>query len=552
MSVAGADTLDRSVAGRLALWGILVAAYLASVISGLSRSLGIDEVWVANSILASSWKDCLYHGTWIQSTPPGFLAVVRGITSLLPPSNVAFHIFGLSLGLASLLLFARVTSTSFSFPVSYLATALFAFSPTFLQYSDTLKQYIAEVFFCCLMLAASRAFEVSQARWLWLWCTMAVCSLAFAYGTIFVIAGFIVSYGAVLLTSQSGSPTTSLPSRIRNILTGPESRGFRNLLIFSGVVGATLVTLYVLCIRPNTSPALYRYWKSEYGLRPTQLLRGLYELLLRLCEYLPTASYVLTQRLGRVLVLTLSALAIGVGLTLWARRGFATAPRILGAVVVIAALMCSSLFSLYPFEARTGLFVLPLFVYLVAVLVQAFRSSLATLRAKYIPFAFDTLCLLLGVFAGITACYSQIFNHADAVGFQSACRYFRRSGSADDFLYVHASAREGFKLYSKLDGPVLMRTALGDSAYPCCVRGQEWPLGVDPSRARRDLLEKLPVDFRQKVFLIHAGWLGFWKKIGQNEYQIQTEALISLGCRFVSASPPGAVMVSSFDCSARP
>jgi hypothetical protein len=530
-------------AGLVLLWIGLFLAYLATVMPGLSGSLSLDETWVANSVLARSLGDCLYYNTWLQSTPPAFLLAARGLLSILRPSNTALHVLPFLLGLASLLLFARVTSRSFSFAVAYLSTAALAFSPFFLKYSDSLKQYIAEVFFCCLMLAISEAARISETKWVSVWCTLTVSSLAFGYGTLFVLAGFIVG-NALSLWSARDPPSLSQGGLA---LPSDRARGAKHLAWCVGVTAVSVAALYILFVRPNTSPALYSYWRFQYG-----PLRGTYELLRTLFFYLPGVAPLLNRRIPSLLMVVAGITSILSGLRHVGYRAFLRDSRLISCVVAIAALMLSALCSLYPFEARTGLFVLPLFLYLLATSLDALRRALSALPRRAISQLLDCVCVLLGLTAGMCAFSSNTFSESGVEGFQSACRYFREAGKPGDFLYVHASAREGFKLYTRLDGQIRMRTALGDSGYTCCVPGQQWPLRIDPSRPRIDLRERLPAAFRGTVYMLHPGWLGLWTRIGQNEYEIQTDALRSLGCRETRATPPGAVMITAFDCSARP
>src|SRR5689334_16091070 len=56
---------------------LLLSAVLWLGFRGLSRSLWLDEVWVANSIRENSLAGMFWGGEWLQTSPPLFLWIAR-------------------------------------------------------------------------------------------------------------------------------------------------------------------------------------------------------------------------------------------------------------------------------------------------------------------------------------------------------------------------------------------------------------------------------------------------------------------------------------------
>ena len=71
--------------GRLArnriLWCLIVAVVamcgVAFRLLGLGRSIWLDEAWVANSVTAGSLAGMFRYDSWLQTSPPLFLLLVR-------------------------------------------------------------------------------------------------------------------------------------------------------------------------------------------------------------------------------------------------------------------------------------------------------------------------------------------------------------------------------------------------------------------------------------------------------------------------------------------
>jgi hypothetical protein len=56
--------------------------------------------------------------------------------------------------------------------------------------------------------------------------------------------------------------------------------------------------------------------------------------------------------------------------------------------------------------------------------------------------------------------------------FAGAVAFLREHAGASDLVLVHAASREGFRLYSAMDGWPAPPPVYGDTGWPCCARGK--------------------------------------------------------------------------------
>ena len=138
-STTGYNTAFNWVAGAI----FLAAAALASY--GMTRSLWLDEAWVANSVLEHTWPGMFYYPDWLQTSPPLFLLLERTVAGLLGPSNVAFRAYPAAAAVAGIALFLVAARRVLPPALAALLCAALACNPTVIEYSRTVKQYSGEI-----------------------------------------------------------------------------------------------------------------------------------------------------------------------------------------------------------------------------------------------------------------------------------------------------------------------------------------------------------------------------------------------------------------------
>src|SRR5262245_11737153 len=176
------------------------AALVALVAAGVAlrlwqylanASLWIDEIALAQNVLYWPLAHLLREPLSLdQVSPPGFLAVSKGVTWVIGNSERALRLFPLLGGLLSLLLFPKL-SRRFQPPwVTVFATGLFAVSPSLIGFSADFNPYSTDVTFAILLTLAAFGLDASSSRARWLWASLlGVVGPWFSQTAVFVIVG---------------------------------------------------------------------------------------------------------------------------------------------------------------------------------------------------------------------------------------------------------------------------------------------------------------------------------------------------------------------------
>src|SRR5579863_4334225 len=100
---------------------------------GIERSLWLDETWVANSVLQPALSGMFNYPDWLQTTPPLFLLLERGVVQVFGLSNFTLRIIPLALSLVAVGALMAAASRVVSPPFAVLGGALMAFHPTVIE-----------------------------------------------------------------------------------------------------------------------------------------------------------------------------------------------------------------------------------------------------------------------------------------------------------------------------------------------------------------------------------------------------------------------------------
>src|SRR5215831_1091045 len=158
--------VDHSIGRSVLLGAAIVAAAFALGVLGIGRSLWLDEAWVANSIRAASLQEMFFYPDWLQTSPPLFLLLSRGVVQIFGLSDAAFRIVPLALALIGVAVTFAVAIRVLSLPWVGLAASIIAFHPAAIEFSHSSKQYSGELAATALVLFCGvRYFEgASSAR----------------------------------------------------------------------------------------------------------------------------------------------------------------------------------------------------------------------------------------------------------------------------------------------------------------------------------------------------------------------------------------------------
>lgn len=244
--------------------------------------------------------------------------------------------------------------------------------------------------------------------------------------------------------------------------------------------GAMLALLYVFFIRPNLAPVLRAFW--------TQNAQGL------------------TPGLLAALLFSIAAIAFVRSWTI--------------AIVLLPCLLLAAANALhwYPNSARTRLFVLPCFF--LGVMIAA--EKLLGRRRLVTAGAWIVALLFVG-----NAAWKQVHAHRDrpVEDFAGAVAYLREHVMPADLVLVHASVKEGFKLYERMGGWNRPPAIFGDTGYPCCRRAPQ-----TTTNPAADLDRKIPAAFHGRIWLFYSTRPSHWAYVGSDEGQLWIRYVQAKGC----------------------
>jgi hypothetical protein len=433
---------------------------------------------VANSILAPTIREMFVYPEWLQTSPPLFLLFSRGVVGLVGLSNIGFRVVPLAFALIACCAMFSLSRRVLSLPSAVLASALMAFNPAVIEYSHSTKQYSGEVAATVLvLLALVRYLESPTRREYLLLTTTLVAGLFAAYPVSFLLPGALV---AVYSTSV------------------------RKAVWLGMAAGAALLTLWMFFIRPNTAPELRAFWAADADALFTPGLIAAAAAVFAISIHL-VATYFRDSFGARQWVQFLCAM-----------------PCVLLAIASVS--------NWYPATQRMRLWVLPCFVLLCVV-------STEDLLGKRFPRSWGAMALGFALFFAAINVRSQIRERRDLPeeDLSGAFQALKDRVGPSDLLLVHAAAREGFRLYSAINGgwggpaPVY-----GSTGWPCCARGKDARPGRSSEAAvATDINSMIPSGFSRRVWLFYPTRPSHWSYVGVNEGNLWRKFTWEKGC------PPG-------------
>jgi len=462
--------------GRGATLGLL-SLTLVLGLYGIQRSLWLDESWVANSVNAPTLGGMFYYPNWLQTSPPLFLLLARGFVRTFGLNTVVLRSVPLVLSLAAVWTMLGAGRRVVSAPFAILATAALAFHPTVVEYFRSFKQYGGEVAATGAVLWASIAYlQKPERRQFGILLAVTAAAMGLSYPTAFLLPGLITAI--------------AFQDRVR-------------ALTLAGVAGAELAIFFWFLIRPNYTPELRAYWigDPEVWLAPGMIAAVAF------CAFVA----------GRLAL---------------ARRSLETRDWI--SVVLLAPcllLFVSELAGLYPASPRTHLFVRPCFLLLVAMNLEDLSAWLV---ARWSRLPVDAVVLAAAAIVVLLGLRKQFHEgrfqpEEDMVG---AVRYLRKNVAPSDLILVHASLREGFLLYTKIQGWTNPPVIYGDTEWPCCPRGKHaGPDASKPEEVLHDLDSKVPHEFSGRIWLFYTDRPLHWDYVRVYDPKLWQQYFWSRNCR---------------------
>lgn len=530
--------------GRITFYVIVigVAVYGAVLLcSSLGRSLWLDEAWVANSISAPSLAGMFYYPPWLQTSPPLFLLLVRITVAVFGLSNTVLRVIPVAMGLLAALAMLLFALRMLSRQYALLAWTLLVLSPVAVNYSRQLKQFSSELAATTMILLVCALYiKNATTRRFWLLTVTVAVGLLSGYAMAFLLPG--IAFTIWITPVRHGTPSNP---RHDNYW----SRRIARVLLFTLIAGGTLVSEYRFFVIPNSPAVLHADWDKNSAVESfaSQAASDSYQFI----GELPLNHRFQQERIRLAVV----GFTILLGLALaWCR--FRKGRRKWLQIQIFCLLPCaliiiSDRFNWYPFTVRTSLFALPCLIAVIASSLQLLSLFVLKGRRDWIrPFVDGMIlgAILLTLIAGRSKNYRVLSPWEDMDG---AVSFLHAHVAPEDFLWVHASCSEAFKLYTRMSRWQDAPAHYGHTGWPCCARGISNTKDTSSEAlVRSDFGSALPGNFSGRVWLLYTTRPEHWDDLADEPHIMQT-ILRERGCTESPTPTFINVRVGSFDCKAR-
>ena len=176
--------------------GLLLSLIAVFSIFFYSRSLWFDEAFVAASVVPRSWSELLASPLeYIQSAPALYIVVVKFLASIFNYSECGLRLFSFLAYFGTLILLTvLLKSMNFNKLKILFIVCLTALTPAYIYYSNELKPYMGDAFFCVLTFLLYWLYLQKRLK-LWIISIIYCVILLFCSPAIFYVGGiFIIEF----------------------------------------------------------------------------------------------------------------------------------------------------------------------------------------------------------------------------------------------------------------------------------------------------------------------------------------------------------------------
>lgn len=191
----------------------------------------------------------------------------------------------------------------------------------------------------------------------------------------------------------------------------------------------------------------------------------------------------------------------------------------------------------YPASPRMRLFARPCFLVGAAIFLE---REVRWERAKWVAAA---IAIGAALFAAVK------YRPYAFEDYPANIAYLQKNVKPGELVLIHADARQGFELYSAIDGWEQERR-YGDTGWPCCARGRA-VVKSSEAAVRADLARLLPAEYRGRLWLVYANRPLHWKYLGLDEGDLWRRAAWDRGCEPTRYRDEGAIVISEMNCKSR-
>lgn len=544
--------------GRPVVLFILCALLLAGVASRvhfLDRSVWLDEAWVANSMQAVTLRGAFYYDAWLQTSPPLFIALGRLFIFVFGTSNVALRALPACSGILAIFLLSFLAFRLLRPSFALLAVLLFVFSPRVILYSQSVKQYSTDVLATIVLLALGHVYleKRSDRRFYGLLAVVVVLSYLSYPAMLF--------FPFVLFCAFTQGDTQPQPNGTQN---GTRLNGPRGVLVAATAV-FVCATNYFIFIAPNNNSALTEFFQEGFykGSNPAEFLIFYGDKLSTLTEVFFFGGPG-PLRILALLITVFGFFCLSAPLkNLSNVKSFHTTVLFAAPVVGVVVLSMLGVFPLPGFQHRVLLFAFPVTALVfclglqrVANLTSRFLAArFSGLKATSVENTFGAM-----VFFAMAGLVWLFFNTVGLMPFfavehedsEEAVAYLRQRVQADDVLFVHATMREQFKLYSRAQPVLASRIMYGKVGMPCCPRSD---YRSPQQESEQDITDEITAlssaATGRRLWVLMTNRDLHWFIVQRNDIEIFERGLASQDCQKLAEEKFTGVYVAGFGCKQR-
>jgi hypothetical protein len=382
----------------------------------VNRSLWHDEAQLALGIIEKPFSAFFEPLGRVQLAPVGFLALEKTAVLALGGSEYVLRLFPLLFGLASLFIFLRLARTVLPLRGALLALVLFVAADRLIWYSSEVKQYSLDVFATIAALGTAIWYHSKPAS-LWRALGLGLLGAAavwFSQPSAFVLAGAGIS-----------------------LAIGPfRRREWKNAVPLGLVAALWLASaagcVFVMRAQMRGQDSLYQYWRDYFMPVPPRSLDDLH-------WFTRTFFGIFDNPVGIPLTGIAALLAIIGAVSLFKRDAFSGWLLLLP----VAATLFASALRMYPFGDRLLLFLVPIFL----ILIAAGGREIAARTYPSMPLLTWMLLALLLLFPATFAARYLIKQRPEEE-IKTALEYMRQRRGETDVVYVYYGAEPAFQYYA--------------------------------------------------------------------------------------------------------
>jgi|GEM_PF-4546255 len=406
-------------------WVFLMGVMLRAFVYFQIPAVWLDEASTANKLSLVPLELLIQPGggnyELMHAYPAGFLAVIKWIVSWLGFSEPSLRLFPMICSLLSVYFFRQLSRMILNRPWGLVALVLFSVNPALIYHSVEIKPYASDVMIAVfLALEASRVICGKHPRSLIYYFNLFVFALLFSFPAVFLIFPWLTVYGVFSVWKRNWN----------HVMLSAM------LLLTAGLIqiGYFFVSLQYFFHDSN----LIEYWDLNY----LPISRGF-----AACWSMLTQNFFeIFQSWGLDPLIPLICLWAGL-----AGLGFQNRRYAVLLVLPVLAVLGASALHLYPFVARTALFLSPFLILLIVFGLQGIAG--VRLTAGRAGAVVALTCLLIVPSALTSARMVQPFTYGEDM--RPLLGYLADHRKDGEGLYLNAFAYKHFCYYNYIFGGAL-------------------------------------------------------------------------------------------------